>query len=216
MGKEATGIGMFIAGIAAMFVPGGQGFGLALIAGAFGSLIAPEVDEPDYGNKIRLNTRSTEQSLPVVYGQVRVGGNHVFIEPSGNHNENLWIVQTLSEGECDSIATDGGADLVYLNDKLESEYGANVSYWFHGGSDTQAVDSNLNSTIGKWTDALKNTCYMVFKLAFDADLFQSIPRCSVVLKGRKLFDYRDSSTAYSNNPALVLYDYMRNSRIVVF
>jgi hypothetical protein len=212
MGKEATGFGMFFAGLIALGF-GQVGLGLALIAGGMGGLMAPEIDElEDYGNQIRLNTRSTEQALPIVYGQVKVGGNHVFIEPSGAHNVNLWIVQTLSEGECDSIAQDGGADLVYLNDKLESEFGGYVSYWFHGGSDTQAVDANLNGAIGKWTDCLKNTCYIIFKLVFHQDLFQNIPRCSVVLKGRKLFDYRDSSTAYSNNPALVLYDYMRNSR----
>jgi hypothetical protein len=186
--------------------------------------MAPDLDEEDYGTKIRLNTRSTEETIPVVYGQVKVGGNDVFIEPAGQHNVNLWVVQTLGEGECDSIAlvdqdyidTYGegtiGDDLVHLNDDLESSFGAYVSYWFHNGSDTQAVDSNLNSAISKWTDALKNTCYIVFKLTFNQDLFQSIPRRTVVLKGRKLYDYRDTTTAYSNNPALVLYDYMTNSR----
>ena len=211
MGKEATGIGMFFAGVVA-FAVGQPGIGIALMAGGIGGLMAPEADEPDYGSQIRLNTRSTEQTLPIVYGQVKIGGNHVFIEPAGNHNKHLWIVQTLSEGECDSIATDGGADLVYLNDTIESEFGSKLSYWFHGGSGTQAVDANLNSTKVKWTDCLKNTCYMVFKLTYDQDKYQSIPRCTVVLKGRKLYDYRNASTAYSNNPALVLYDYMTNSR----
>jgi hypothetical protein len=168
MGKAATGIGMFVVGILVMpFFPG---LGVALLAGGMGGLMAPDLDEEDYGTKIRLNTRSTEETIPVVYGQVKVGGNDVFIEPAGAHNVNLWIVQTLSEGECDSIALvdqdyidvygDGtiGDDLVHLNDNLESSFGAYVNYWFYSGSSTQAVDSNLSSAISKWTDTLKNTC----------------------------------------------------------
>jgi hypothetical protein len=73
MGKAATGIGMFVVGILVMpFFPG---LGVALLAGGMGGLMAPDLDEEDYGTKIRLNTRSTEETIPVVYGQVKVGGS---------------------------------------------------------------------------------------------------------------------------------------------
>ena len=161
---------------------------------------------------IKLNTRSTEEPIPVIYGQLKVGGNDVYITTIGVANDDLWVVQTLSEGECDSIEASGGVDQVWLGDKLYNEYGGNVSYYFHSGIVGATVDTQLNAVSAEWTDTLKNTCYIVWKFTFDRDYFQGIPRRNVLLNGRKVYDFRDDTTAYSNNIVLCLYDYLTNSR----
>ena len=161
---------------------------------------------------IRLNTRSTEELVPVVYGQLKVGGNDVYITTTGADNKILWVVQTLSEGECDSIEATGGVDQVWLGDKLYNEYGGFVTYYFHTGSATQAVDATLTAASVDWTDTLKNTCYIIWKLTYDRDYFQGIPRRNILLNGRKLYDFRDATTAWSANPVLCLYDYITSSR----
>jgi hypothetical protein len=170
----------------------------------------PEAKSLDPGSK--MNTRTTNAAIRVVYGTCRVAGNDVYIATSGTNSVYMWIVQTLAEGECDSIAQASGVDKVFLNDKLYNEYGGNVSYWFHSGSSTQSKDLNLFAEDSQWTDCLKNTCYIVFKLSYNTNYFQSFPARTVVLKGKKLYDFRDTTTKWSDNPALCLYDYLTNAR----
>jgi predicted phage tail protein len=40
----------------------------------------------------------------------------------------------------------------------------------------------------------------------------SIPQIKVTLKGKKIYDPRTDTTAYSSNSALILLDYLRNTR----
>lgn len=161
---------------------------------------------------LRFNTRSTQELVRIVYGEQRVGGNDAFIETVGEDLKDLWVVQCLSEGECEGIAQIDSVDQIFLSDKLTGEYGGNASYWFHSGSSTQTYDTNLNSAISKWIDNQRYVCYIVWKLTYDRDYFQGIPNRTVVLKGKKVYDFRDTTWKYSNNPVLCLYDYMVNSR----
>ncbi|SMO62025.1 Putative phage tail protein [Balnearium lithotrophicum] len=49
------------------------------------------------------NTRSTQSQIPVVYGRCRVGINWIWAATSGNNNEYLYIVGTLSEGPIEKV-----------------------------------------------------------------------------------------------------------------
>ena len=85
----------------------------------------------------------------------------------------------------------------------------------HLGSDDQLADADLVSEVPDWTTAhrLQGIAYLYVKLKYDADAFpKGIPNISAEIKGKKLFDFRTSTTAYSNNPALVLYDYLTDTR----
>jgi len=218
--QTAFGIGIMFAAIATQQYYGIY-WGMAVMAG--GAVIQYYIAESlrkdvvsaaplAGGAGLRANTRSTQELIKVVYGQLRIGGNDVYIGVSGTDNEILWIVQTLSEGVCDSIYQDAGIDQVFLGDLLYNQYGGNAAYYFHDGASDQVVDANLNAALAEWTDPLHHTCYIVWKLTYNRDYFQSIPRRTLILKGKELFDFRDDSTAYSNNPVLCLYDYMTNAR----
>lgn len=85
----------------------------------------------------------------------------------------------------------------------------------HLGSDDQLADADLVSEVPQWTTAhrLQGIAYLYVKLKYDADAFPNgIPNISAEIKGKKLLDFRTSTTAYSNNPALVLYDYLTDTR----
>ncbi|WP_041281517.1 phage tail protein [Desulfocurvibacter africanus] len=158
-------------------------------------------------------TRSTEEPLPLVYGTRLVGGNQVFVEVAGENNRYLWIVQNLAEGECEGIATDvQGRQLVYLNGKPWWTFGDTVSFWFYPGSATQQVCAALQAAIPKWTDRQPNTCYIVLRLRYDQNHYDAIPDPTVLLKGRKVLDPRSGQAAYTENPALMLSDYLSNAR----
>ena len=81
------------------------------------------------------------------------------------------------------------------------------------GTDGQSASSIL-STSSNWTSAhkLSGICYLAFRFKWHQDIFSSIPQIKVTLKGKKVYDPRDTTTRYTPNSALVLLDYLRNSR----
>jgi hypothetical protein len=183
---------------------------------------------------IRLNYRTTQKTLPVIYGDRRVGSNDVFIEMTGDSQKYMWIVHCIGEGICEGIAQDSefGFTEIYLEGQslysypgYESPFEGLVEWWFHSGDpDVNAptvpgtiggnkqVNSALNAAFPEFTDRMHYTAYMVFKIEFDTTVFTSIPRREVVVKGLRTLDFRYTSITYSRNPVLHLYDYITNSR----
>jgi hypothetical protein len=86
----------------------------------------------------------------------------------------------------------------------------------HLGADTQLADHDLIDQVSKWTTEhrLRGIAYVYVQLDYDADMFPNgIPNISAEIKGKKLFDFRDDSTAFSDNPALCIYDYLTDTRL---
>jgi hypothetical protein len=194
----------------------------SVVAGIVSQGITDEVPKvPSEGRK--ENTRTTEAPLPIVYGQVQVGGNDVYVitswdgiilaHPQGD--KFLWVVQTLAEGVCEGIATREDVLQIWISDKIYTDYGSKLTYWFHSGTSDHTIaedDDLFVASEGKWTDTLRNTCHIIWKFTWDPDKYQSYPEKVVELKGLKVYDFRSSTTAWSNNPVLCLYDFMSNSR----
>ena len=85
----------------------------------------------------------------------------------------------------------------------------------HLGSDTQQADADLVNEVPQWTTShmLSGIAYLYVRLKYDADAFPSgIPNISAEIKGKKILDIRTGSTAFSSNPALILYDFLSDSR----
>ena len=86
----------------------------------------------------------------------------------------------------------------------------------HLGADTQLADHDLIDQVSKWTTEhrLRGIAYLYIQMDYDADMFPNgIPNISAEIKGKKLFDFRDNSTAFSDNPALCIYDYLTDTRL---
>lgn len=158
---------------------------------------------------ILINSQSNVDPIPVIYGRRRVGGTRVFIEVSGSSNEYLHLVLVLSEGPVTAI------DNVYLDDVLSSDAKFNglVTVTKHLGTPGEAADAALTADVPKWTSACKlsNCAYLYVKLKYDRNAFSGLPTITADVRGRTLFDPRDGQTRYSNNPALVLRDYLNNT-----
>jgi hypothetical protein len=82
----------------------------------------------------------------------------------------------------------------------------------HLGTPNDGVDLGLhNDTNGAWkaTDVLRGFTYTVITLNLSQPEFQGgPPTVEALLQGKKLYDVRDGVTRWSNNPALVVYDYL--------
>ncbi|SCY74837.1 hypothetical protein SAMN05216420_11634 [Nitrosospira sp. Nl5] len=80
-----------------------------------------------------------------------------------------------------------------------------------GTSDDPADASLLTECPAKWsaTSVLRGFTYTVIRLDLRQAEFQGgLPDISVLMKGKKLYDPRTGLTAWSQNPALAIYDYL--------
>lgn len=85
----------------------------------------------------------------------------------------------------------------------------------HNGADNQAADATLVSEVTKWTTnhRLRGISYIYARMEFDQNVFPNgVPEITAVIKGKKVFDPRTSTTAWSDNPALCIRDYLTNTR----
>lgn len=163
----------------------------------------------------------------VIYGTVRVGGNVVFMETtSGTNDDNafLHMIIAFAGHEVNSIGQ------IYFDDhalqldangdtaSTDSKYYQNSSHVRvikKLGTTTQtAVTELVNESDNKWTNShtLKGIAYIYVKLAHNNDIFPNgIPNITALIQGKKVFDPRNNTTAFSDNPALCIRDYLTNS-----
>lgn len=154
----------------------------------------------------------------VIYGRARVGGAWIYIHTTGNpvigQNSALMGVIVLACHPCDAI------EKIYFGDeevKLDAtgnalgKYRNYVHIWKHLGAADQAADQNLiNFSDGLWTSAhrLAGRTYLAIDLAYNPDLFPSMPVISALVRGKRLLDFRDGGVRWSDNPILAVEDYL--------
>jgi len=156
-----------------------------------------EITSLDY---LLVNGQSPKDPVPVVYGTMRIGGTWWWIETTGMLNTTLKACQTICEGEIDSLVQ------VKLNDVDISAKGGYAGYAFYNGAADQAV--------GPSGDAARNTAYLYVYFVFShwISMWSKIPLVTATVKGLKCYDPRTETTEWSNNPAVCIYDFMRNTR----
>lgn len=174
------------------------------------------------GQGINDNTTGTVQDIPVVYGRSKVGGIRVPIMSrvsSNKENSYLYMIYILCEGPIDAI------EQIYIdNEPIESsKFDGLIRHWPRLGTDNQtAVTQLIPLTRGVLTEqwTFNGMAYIAFEFKRDLtpgstkklEAFQGFPTVTAVVRGRKLYDPRSGQTNYSNNPALVLRDYLTNTR----
>ena len=197
-----------------------------LVTTAIGAAINALTPKPSFasaqaaaGGYTTTVTRSNA-SHQIIYGRTKVGGVRVFDASNGGNNANLHRVLAFTGHEIQSF------DEIYLNDELltlnasgavtsPSRYAGYVVIKKHLGSPNQLADTALIAENVGWTanHRLRGIAYLYVKLVYNQDVFPNgIPEITAVIKGKKVFDPRTSTTAWSDNPALCLRDYIRNTR----
>jgi len=170
-----------------------------------------EMEERSRGHLI--NAKSNQAEIPLIYGRVRVGLNHVYVGTTGDRNDYLHLVGVIGEGPIDGIVQDGGVDQIWIDGKRWDEYGSGcVHYEFFSGTADQSVCSTLHDADPNWTNPLRNTAYLYLRLQYNQDKFQGPPgEITVEVRGLRVYDPRTSSTAWSDNPALAVRDMVTRS-----
>lgn len=210
-----------------------------ILGDIIGFLIGVDFDEFDEDNKgTLLNSQSNVAPLPVIYGKRRIGGTRAFIATGPatktggvDANTYLYVCLVLCEGEIHLIRNDTG---IYIDDELVSFTGTGATLTsqtgtrigdrikvqrFYGRDDgkdaTQTLTySTLLAEHPDWTSAhaLKGVAYLALRFEYDQNVFRSIPTVNAEVFGRPLYDPFTQTTYYSSNPALILRDYLTNTR----
>lgn len=218
----ASATGALVTGATLM---GGSFLTHALISTAIGGAINALTPKPSFASAqaaasgYTTTTTNSTASHQIIYGRTKVAGVRVFDAANGGSNSNLHRVIAFTGHEIDSF------DEIYLNDELltlnasgavtsPSRYAGYVVIKKHLGSPNQLADTALIAENVGWTanHRLRGIAYLYVKLVYNQDVFPNgIPEITAVIKGKKVFDPRTSTTAWSDNPALCLRDYILNT-----
>jgi hypothetical protein len=233
----STGVGFLTGAIAkgAAFLGFGAGSASAYFATSFVSSVVlggvssalqknadKQLSGTTGGTTTNITTRQSIAPHRVVYGRSRVGGNIVFIE-STDHNKYLHLVITLAGHEIDAVES------IYFDDEIvtldgsgnatSANYAGFAKIETNLGTDSQTAFTNLIAeSDGKWTanHRLRGIACLYVKLTYDQDKYPNgIPNITAVIRGKKVYDPRSSTTAWSANPALCVSDYLTNTRFGV-
>ena len=217
-----TGIGLSagIAGTVANIITAGVLIGLNLLLGQ---------KKPETHQSQQVMGRAANPARRIVYGRAKLGGEMYFQESNGSLFQGL----VHCEGPVDAIEEWWLNDLIINGSASSADVGpvqANVwpwqqyaTYQSQIGAADQSANGLLKWAFGTWWgDERRNRGLCLTALKFDIPPdpdknFQKyfptgIPALRVVVRGRKLFDPRTSTTAWSDNPALVIRDYLTSSR----
>lgn len=159
--------------------------------------------------------RSAVANRRIIYGRAKVSGPLVFAESSVS-NDVIYLVVALAGHEIDAV------EEIYFNDQAVGArdgyglvtaglYAGRVRIVEHLGAADQAADTMLTDQTTAWTEShrLAGVAYLAIKLVYDRDVFpRGIPNIKALVRGKKLYDPRDDSTAWSTNLALAVRDYL--------
>jgi hypothetical protein len=231
----ATGVGFLAtagylgAGVAASVAAAGGIAAYATGAAIMGALtagvsmlLAETPKSFDLGEQIRgqlTTAKAPAADARVVYGETRLGGNIVFIETTGAKNETMFQAMTLAGHEIQSIETvyanDEALTLSLVGNAYTTTYKGNssaLSFNWLLGTDTQAALPFFSGTSAA-NYRFQGIATLAAKLVYNQDVFpQGIPNITVKLRGKKVYDPRTTTTAYSNNAALCIRDYLLDTR----
>lgn len=182
----------------------------AAVSVAGSALLAPSTSSGSLAPQTTNTTvRQAAAARRLIYGEIKTGG--VLVYPGQLLDGDAHLVIALGEGQIESI------DSVYwLADDLSTHEkfdGLLHMEWFDGHPDQTACMTLVNAIPDEWTvdHRLRGVAYVYVRMKYDRNAF---PRGLVFptfkIKGRKIYDPRTGLTAWSENPALCVLDYLRS------
>ena len=219
-GLAAAGSASLAAGALTVFgLSGFAAYAAVFAIGAGLSMVSTALmPKPSYGQQMTgtdITVREPDVSRKMVYGRTRMGGAIVYIDSTGTDNEYIHLVIALAGHEIDAF------EEIYFNNEKIWDGGSFVGSWgtyvylgLHDGSQTTA-DSALVSASTQWTNnhKLLDVAYMYVRLKYDAEQFaQGLPNVSAVIRGKKVYNPVTAVTEWTQNPALCVYDYLRDTK----
>ena len=186
-------------------------------------LLTPKPKRPNFGGPALQSgiTTQVKQAIvtrKLVYGEQRISGGTLFMSSSEGNNYLHYIIE-LGANELTSIGEIWVNDYSVAEDHFDANglcnsgrYSGLLRVKLHLGSAGQTADAALVAELpAYWTTdhKLSGVPYIYLRLKWDQDKFPNgFPNMSVFVKGKSLLDPRTGGYAYSNNIALMAYNFL--------
>lgn len=179
-----------------------------------------------------LTQRGAAVDHQVVYGKTRVAGAEVFKATTGTDNAYLHMVLAFSGHEIESFeeiwindekaTLDGNGNVTTVtaeDGSTSGRYNNKMTIIKRLGGTDNATAVSFGSSPNRPTDAgwttdhkLTGISFLYVRLKFDRDAYPNgVPEIQATIKGKKVYDPRTATTAWSDNPALCIRDYLTES-----
>lgn len=179
--------------------------------------LAPSTSSAAGNRGTIINTREPAAAQEYVYGQVRKGGNIVFMESTGEQNKFLHVVIALAGHPVEEIGD------IYINDEIATidgsgfvtgRWNSKIRIKKHDGSQTLADSDLAAETSATASFVGRDIAYIYVRLEYDQNVFAGgIPTFTPVIKGKQVENTNGVAQSYpaSANAALVIRDYLKSS-----
>ena len=226
-------VGYFTGGWAGAATAFAKTYAATLGASALTKALMPKLDQQGGDQGYLVTQRGSALPHQVIYGKTRIASGVVF-QGTTDNNKYLHSVLAFAGHEVEEFET------IYLNDEEITLTGNEVTdsgndnvygkfYTREGrpavrivkklgtATQTAVTSSDLGGVVppAKWDVNCKllTTAYLYVMLEYDADVFPNgVPEITAIVKGKKVYDPRTSTTAWSDNPALCLRDYITSGK----
>jgi len=211
-------------------------FASTLVGGLMSKSI--QATQGNFGSKFA--NRAATAPRQIVYGECRVGGTIAHMETAGTDNHMLHMIVVLAGHEIQSVEkvrlndvdltsttstinskevhTVTNSDFTNTDNPNAFPSGRLIRFSVNLGADDQVADNFAVQSLSGTTQGIKNTdrfrgcAYVYMQMVYDQEKFGGgMPAISFQVKGKKVFDPRDSSTAFSSNPALIIRDFITDT-----
>jgi hypothetical protein len=188
----------------------------------------------NFGTKVAARGSSVPRQI--IYGQCRVGGTITQMHSTGTDNVKLCTFVVLAghringlvklrindvEATTTSATVSGetvhtvtNSDFTNADNDHDFGSGRLIRFTFHDGQQTAhdgLARASLGSTFVPDTHTFTGCAYAYIEMIYDQEKLSSMPNLSFEVQGALVFDPRDDSTAYNDNPALCIRDYLTNT-----
>ena len=208
--------------VAAAGTAAGKAYALTLGTSALTKALMPQPELKGGDQGYLLTQRGSALPHQIIYGKTRVAGGIVF-QGTTDNNKYLHTVLAFAGHEVEEFET------IYFNDEVltlsgnnvtaPAKYAGKVKIVKKLGTTTQTAvtssDVDFIDIPAKWTTDCKllATAYLYVVLEFDSNAFPNgVPEVTAIVKGKKVYDPRTSTTTWSDNPALCLRDYITSGK----
>ena len=189
-------------------------------------------------NKVKfLNVDTVGGEIDVLYGKAKLPARIIFTDSDGDDYEYLHVAMVFCDGNVEGLDTDLWQDAAGGSTSALSFFMDNLALQAFG-TDTESSDSSKSEISitdplevkvyfnnGQGTDALQPSyahanwdsghkllglASAYVRLKYKEGYLESLPNFSAIIKGKKCLK-ADLTTAWSENPADILHDYLRSA-----
>jgi len=213
-----TGISVTIAGVQAAIFYALAAAASVTYSSAQSAKLRRQLSTGSIDQGRNIMTRDPIAPRRLIYGRVLVSGSLVFLHTTGANNQTLHLIIALAGHEVEELGD------IYFGDEVVPFDGSGDATGFYSGfvhmgkflgTSTQSVEASLNADApAVWTSAhrLRGIAYLYIRLNYSAEKFPNgLPNVRCMVKGKKVYDPRTSTTVYSANAALCAADYLEDS-----